>query len=317
MAELKNIPCNVITGFLGSGKTTAILHLLKQKPEDERWAVLVNEFGRMGIDGSVIATQNAYVKEIPGGCMCCSAGVPMQVALNDLIKQSRPQRLLIEPTGIGHPRQIIKQLSSPPFDQLLDMRACITLLDPRQLQDSRYRENELFNDQIAIADVLAANKTDQCKEQDQAYFLDYLQGLQPPKAASGWLVQGQLDIQWLDLPHAAGGRPIDFKAARFTPLDSRQPPRADAGFQSWSQEYDAGQIFDYQAILALISQLKAERIKALLKTDQGDLFINSLTGSSSVMQLESLPHSRIEVIQPGPIDKKSLSAQLKACILNS
>ena len=59
------------------------------------------------------------IKEIPGGCMCCVAGLPMQVGLNRLIAEAKPQRILIEPTGLGHPAQIIEALTSPPFDKLL------------------------------------------------------------------------------------------------------------------------------------------------------------------------------------------------------
>ncbi len=80
---------NLITGFLGSGKTTSILHLLAQKPADEKWAVLVNEFGEVGIDGALLADSGALLKEIPGGCMCCVNGLPMQVGLNTLLRQGK------------------------------------------------------------------------------------------------------------------------------------------------------------------------------------------------------------------------------------
>ncbi len=69
---------NLITGFLGSGKTTTIRHLLTQKPEDEVWAVLVNEFGEIGIDGALLSDSGAVLKEIPGGCMCCVNGSCIQ-----------------------------------------------------------------------------------------------------------------------------------------------------------------------------------------------------------------------------------------------
>ena len=99
------IPTNIITGFLGAGKTSAILHLLRSKPADERWAVLVNEFGEIGVDGSLLEgrhseEQQVYIREVPGGCMCCTSGLPMQIALNQLLTKSRPHRLLIEPTGL-------------------------------------------------------------------------------------------------------------------------------------------------------------------------------------------------------------------------
>ena len=118
MAEqLRNIPTNLIMGFLGVGKTTAILDLLKQKPENESWAVLVNEFGKVGIDGAIFSAAGATVKEIAGGCLCCALAVPFQVAINRLLKEARPDRLLIEPTGLGHPKKVLdmrnRQLNPP------------------------------------------------------------------------------------------------------------------------------------------------------------------------------------------------------------
>ena len=79
--KLSAVPTNIITGFLGAGKTSAILHLLKTKPVHERWAVLVNEFGEIGVDGSLFEglygeQQSVFIREVPGGCMCCAAGLP-------------------------------------------------------------------------------------------------------------------------------------------------------------------------------------------------------------------------------------------------
>lgn len=108
---------NLITGFLGSGKTTSILHLLAHKDPAEKWAVLVNEFGEVGIDGALLADSGALLKEIPGGCMCCVNGLPMQVGLNTLLRQGKPDRLLIEPTGLGHPKQILDLLTAPVYER--------------------------------------------------------------------------------------------------------------------------------------------------------------------------------------------------------
>ena len=86
------VPTNILTGFLGVGKTTTILNLLKNKPENENWAVLVNEFGEIGIDGAMMTDQGAMIKEVPGGCMCCTAGVPMSVGITALLRQ-KPDRI--------------------------------------------------------------------------------------------------------------------------------------------------------------------------------------------------------------------------------
>ena len=160
---------NLITGFLGSGKTTSILHLLAHKDPNEKWAVLVNEFGEVGIDGALLADSGALLKEIPGGCMCCVNGLPMQVGLNTLLRQGKPDRLLIEPTGLGHPKQILDLLTAPVYEPWIDLRATLCILDPRLLLDEKSASNENFRDQLAAADIIVANKSDRATpESEQA-----------------------------------------------------------------------------------------------------------------------------------------------------
>ncbi len=160
---------NLITGFLGSGKTTMLQHLLARKPQHEKWAILVNEFGESGIDGALLREQGAALKEIPVGCMCCVNGLPMQVGLNMLLKQNLPDRLLIEPTGLGHPRQLLEMLSAPVYQTHLQLNATLTLLDARQLADPRVTANENFRDQLAAADVIIGNKSDRWESSDRQH----------------------------------------------------------------------------------------------------------------------------------------------------
>ena len=148
------VPTNIITGFLGVGKTSAILNLMKHKPTNERWAVLVNEFGEIGVDGSLFQgnqskQQQIFIREVPGGCMCCAAGLPMQIALNQLLSEAKPDRLLIEPTGLGHPKEVLQVLSSEHYRQVLSLQKNITLVDARKLSDTRYSDHDTFNQQIA------------------------------------------------------------------------------------------------------------------------------------------------------------------------
>ncbi len=142
--QLLNVPTNLMMGFLGVGKTTAILDLLKQKPENENWAVLVNEFGKIGIDGAIYSAAGVAVKEIAGGCLCCTVGLPFQVSVNRLLKEVRPDRLLIEPTGLGHPKKVLDMLMTGVFKETLELRASICLVDPEKLKDNRYTTHETF-----------------------------------------------------------------------------------------------------------------------------------------------------------------------------
>ncbi|PMG75046.1 hypothetical protein BCU84_17190 [Shewanella sp. 10N.286.51.B7] len=167
---LKPINTNIITGFLGAGKTSLILSLLKLKPENETWAVLVNEFGEIGIDAGLIGGKNAskqiVIKEVAGGCLCCAAGIPTQVAINQLIQKAKPDRLFIEPTGLGHPAEILKVLTNEFNQQVLNVNQTVCVVDARKIQDERYSENDNFNQQIQIADLVYASKVDLYQQQE-------------------------------------------------------------------------------------------------------------------------------------------------------
>lgn len=101
LAAQQPIPVHIISGFLGAGKTTLLKYLLSQKPEQEVWAVLMNEFGQIGVDQQLLPQDQGYaVKELLGGCLCCSSQLPMQIALSRLLSETKPDRLFIEPTGL-------------------------------------------------------------------------------------------------------------------------------------------------------------------------------------------------------------------------
>ena len=177
--KIQAVPTNIITGFLGAGKSSAILHLLEQKPEHERWAVLVNEFGEIGIDGDLLSLSHQqstgiFVKEVAGGCMCCSAGIPMQISLNLLLAQAKPHRLLIEPTGLGHPKEVLQVLQSEFYQDVLKIDKTITLVDARKLLDDRYVTHPTFMQQIEIADIVVGNKLDLYNESDQVNLASYV-----------------------------------------------------------------------------------------------------------------------------------------------
>ena len=200
------VPVTVVTGFLGVGKTTAILDLFSHRPADGRWAVLVNEFGEVGIDGAVLAGGGLTVEEVPGGCICCSAGLALRVALVRLLREVRPDRLLIEPTGLAHPASVIDTLRTPGLREALQVRAVIGLVDPRHCRSDRHLRSPIWQDQVRIADVLVANKTDLCTPDDVAAFHRVADTSWPPKLAVAETTHGRLDPAWLELGPAEGVR---------------------------------------------------------------------------------------------------------------
>jgi G3E family GTPase len=277
----------------------------------------VNEFGSVGIDGAIYKSQGIDVKEIPGGCMCCAAGVPLQVAVNRIVRETKPQRLLIEPSGLGHPKRVLDTLQGKHFQKVLSMRASICLIDPQHLSDSRYTTHENFIDQIAMADILVANKTDLCDDKALALFDDYANALQPPKQAIIKTQFAQLDYSLLDLiPAITRQAQYPFYHDNQHHSDSIKSAERD-GYQSIGFIFDKETIFDAAKLLALFLQLNKDRIKAVIHTDQGWQVFNMQNQQYEIKDIAGSEDSRIEII--GRLDdlasyKQRLEERLKACV---
>lgn len=322
--KFANIPTNMVMGFLGVGKTTAILNLLKQKPADEKWAVLVNEFGQVGIDGAIFAASGAIVREVAGGCLCCAAGLPFQVAVNRLLTEVKPDRLLIEPTGLGHPKRVLDMLAGGYFRTVLDVRASICLIDPRKLSDNRYTSHENFVDQIALSDVLVANKMDLTDPAATELFECWADGSRPHKAVVAQTVQGQLDVAWLDITrnperqayfpdaHQAESIQIDTDYRRMnSPLQN-----AADGYRSFGTLFPEHSCFNYARTTRLLNQLEAERIKAVFATDKGWFIFNVADGVMTIVPCKYSANNRIEIIGRQN-NWQAISTELNQCIANS
>lgn len=197
------IPVNVIAGPLGVGKTTTINHLLAQKPENEKWAILVNEYGLIGLDAALMepvegnkARTGVDIREVSGGCICCSAGFMFEVSLVMLL-QRRPDRLLIEPTGLAALSGILDTLDREGIRESVDIRSIVCLLDPKRVQTDLLKDE--VSDQVEAADVLLASRSDLATPAEIEAFTAWADGLFPPKRFVGLMEHGQLGIESLDL----------------------------------------------------------------------------------------------------------------------
>lgn len=303
------VPTNIITGFLGAGKTTAIKQLLTEKPADERWAILVNEFGEIGVDGSlynndVSASSNIFIQEVAGGCMCCASVVPMQIALNTLLKQARPHRLLIEPTGLGHPKEVLQILQSEHYRDVIDLQKTITLVDARQLSDHRYTDHQTFNEQIAIADTVIGSKEDLYIADEKQKLERYVTALNHNVERIDFTQFGQLNMKWLQ------GKTVHKLATKnLPPVDPKKSVVNDEpvtgtikaenkgeGFVSKGWRFSADQVFDYQKLINFLNIQNPIRAKGVFITTKGCFSYNKSTDSTCITSLNSAKESRLEVI---------------------
>ena len=340
MTEMANrieaVPTNIITGFLGVGKTSAILHLLKSKPDNERWAVLVNEFGEIGVDGSLFQGQhsedgNVFIREVPGGCMCCAAGLPMQIALNQLLAHAKPDRLLIEPTGLGHPIEVLQVLTAEYYFNVLSIEKIITLVDARNLIDSRYTDHAIFNQQVAIADVVVGNKQDLYQPQDRVRLENYAKSKSRPEVEVIFTEQGQLTLTILEgatgasvgSHHLNHLEDAEWRSLANVPLPESGYLKAvntGEGFHSVGWRFDSRKVFNRQALFLFLSGIVAERVKAVFITESGIFGYNITSDALTEMELDDCFESRIDIIASDIADQwetQLFACQQMTCIANS
>ncbi|MEK6592406.1 MAG: GTP-binding protein [Pseudomonadota bacterium] len=196
---LTRVPANLISGFLGAGKTTVILNLLAQRPPAERWAVLINDFGKIILNDAVRDSGGGIVaREVSGGCICCTAQVELRTALVRLLREARPQRLLIELSSAGRPSAILNVLREKSIAEALDLRASLCVLDPHQFADPALGARADYLEQMVFADILVINKNDTAGSVEMAKIREAAAKL--PGRMAVVTAQGQISATLLDAP---------------------------------------------------------------------------------------------------------------------
>lgn len=198
---LTQIPTHLIAGPLGAGKTSLLRHLLRHKPQHERWAVLINEFGQVGMDLALLSEPSAHdisLSEIPGGCLCCVNGLPFQVGLGRLLRRAKPDRVFIESSGLGHPLQLLQQLGEPPWQGVLALQPLIMVLDSGALAAGRPLA-DAQQQALSRAGLLVCNKAEQLNEADRQRLRETLEFANICFTEHGALT-------WQQLPQRAAGQ---------------------------------------------------------------------------------------------------------------
>lgn len=156
---MNRIPVTILTGFLGAGKTTLLNYILKQQ-HGYKFAVIINEIGKIGVDGALVEKTEDDILELSNGCVCCSIRKDLAMGVQKLIKRGGFDYLLIETTGAADPQPVAQTfLNIPQLQQLVMLDSIVTVVDAEQVE-KQMKAQETAREQIAMADFLLLNKTD-------------------------------------------------------------------------------------------------------------------------------------------------------------
>lgn len=197
----EKIPTNLIVGFLGSGKTTAITKLIEQRPAGEHWSILINEFGSVSIDHALVDSdlEGVAVEELGGGCACCTMSFAFKPLLAQFVRRTTPDRLILEPSGVSHPAKVVDVLRGDNFSGVIELRNIICLIDPKDLDDPRWQESEVFQDQVQLADIVVLNWTDSRDRELIDRCRAWVESFTPPKQLIVESSFGVIDPKLLDM----------------------------------------------------------------------------------------------------------------------
>ena len=184
---VKKIPATIITGFLGAGKTTLIRHML-ENVQGRRIALIINEFGDLGVDGDILkgcgdeTCREEDVMELSNGCICCTVADDFIPTMEKLLaREEKPDHIVIETSGLALPQPLVRAFNWPGISTQVTVDGVVTVVDGKAVTDGRFAHSveaidaqrkldenldhetplsELFEDQVACADMIVVNKTD-------------------------------------------------------------------------------------------------------------------------------------------------------------
>ena len=168
---------DVISGFLGAGKTTLIKKLLKEALSGEQVALIENEFGEIAVDGGFLEEAGVQIREMNSGCICCSLVGDFVTALKEVIDTYHPDRIIIEPTGVGKLSDVTKAVADAVQNEEVELGNAITVVDAKKCKMYLKNFGEFFKNQVEHAGTILLSRTDDISEEKLAQCIELIKGL--------------------------------------------------------------------------------------------------------------------------------------------
>ena len=176
---MTNTKIDVISGFLGAGKTTFIKRLVEGNKDKGKTIIIENEFGEIGIDGGFLKNSGIEIKEMNSGCICCSLAGDFEASLRELLEKYSPNRVIIEPSGVGKLSDVLKAVSDVEKDLPVESNSAVTVVDVKKCKMYMKNFGEFFNNQIQFANTIILSRTDLADDKKIEEAVALIKGVNP------------------------------------------------------------------------------------------------------------------------------------------
>ncbi len=311
------IPTHLICGPLGIGKTTAIIDYLRRHAADQFTAVLVNDFGPVGLDAAIMeadigsaARDRTSIHMLPGGCVCCTAAAGLIGAMEQLSAMPRLDRIIIEPSGLALVGGMIDLVLDLAEKHRLELRPVIALVEPRLLDRAGFHKAPYYVRIVEAADVLVANRCDLATAVQIDAFDQWAADLFPPKLRIVKTTRGHIPDEVFDLRYDHQPRRGDVRRAGHS-----------AGEQAGGTSWPADVCFSADAVLDLLGEWSRSgfggndilRLKSLLHTNDGWQLFEIAQREVHHRSTDYRRDNRIDWIASGPVLDEVIRGQFERC----
>lgn len=300
---------NIISGFLGAGKTTLIKKLLDEKAfGNDKLVLIENEFGEIGIDGTILKKYGIEIKEMNSGCICCTISGDFSQALKEMIKLYQPDRIIIEPSGVGKLSDVIKGCNQLMKENTVEINIIMTVIDGMKYEVYMKNFAEFYKDQLVKAKVIILSRTQNMKPETLDYIINDIRKYN--KTAS--LITTEWDrltgTEIIQLSEEIGDYNLEYSMRKelkalqranrvnkktdlkITGSVRKEHHHADEVFTVWSKE--TARVFDYYRLKDILKKLDRVhgvvlRAKGIIKTNENRwIQFDYVPGESKIKEIE-------------------------------
>jgi len=323
---------DIVFGFLGSGKTTFITRVIKEWGDREKIVVLVNEFGEVGIDGALLREQGGNVVEMPSGCICCTIQSDFRAQLLDIMQNIKPQRVIIEPTGVATVTQIRSIVEAQLFEKAISEIRYVLIADAIGFM-GLYRANPHFvESQVKNARIVLLNKCDRVEKSKAMLTRNAISAINPEATV---IATEFGEVDWGEYQLALSASPVFGNVQIPAGLPAGIPAEEGAigglkpvhlhdaedalGYESFGLVYDdlsfeEKLLTNFFGTLNTTEMGEVVRAKGIFRVGDKSLLIELASGELSSQPIRQGSQSKISIIGRG-LKRKDIGAAIERCVL--